>query len=243
MVLKCTVPSCGVYSSDQTHQMFRLPSVGKRISEQQKYLAEHRLALWVEACGLKKSPASHHRVCSRHFFSGKPAKPWEKDEVDWIPTRNLSESDMDFSNVSAELREEAENDLSGHSENLGANQSSAVSNTLMNHEDSVNESNIDSEHQASEAVDIHANQLDNSNGSLFILNVLSPLMPASQELSFKSTDCDWVQGQHELPVINSENESGSMNQSTSLELSNDESYANQSQSIIATVISATSYVY
>lgn len=90
MVLKCVVRSCFVYSSDKTHKMFRLPLLPKSIIESQRNMTEMRLALWREACGIKKNPAPHHRVCSRHFVSGKPAKLLDSDDVDWAPTQNLS---------------------------------------------------------------------------------------------------------------------------------------------------------
>lgn len=99
MVLKCIIRSCYVYSSDKTHPMFRLPSVYKRFDESERKLAESRLAIWVEACKLNKTPAPHHRICSRHFVSGKPAKHWEKNDVDWAPTLNLQDSAIEFPTI------------------------------------------------------------------------------------------------------------------------------------------------
>lgn len=90
--------------------MFRLPSVRKRMTEAERVLAEKRLTLWVEACGLEKNPASHHRVCSRHFVNGRPAKSFETEDVDWVPTQNLSDEETSAEpDMTIEQEDETEN--------------------------------------------------------------------------------------------------------------------------------------
>lgn len=44
---------------------------------------------WKRNCKLPADTAQHHRVCGRHFVSGKPANPDDIKHIDWVPTINL----------------------------------------------------------------------------------------------------------------------------------------------------------
>ncbi|XP_062555695.1 uncharacterized protein LOC134220609 isoform X2 [Armigeres subalbatus] len=85
MPIRCSVPNCVVF----VNKNFRIPVVDVRSSGQYQKLLELRRLKWVQNCQLPADPAPHHRVCSRHFVSGKPANPNSIDNVDWVPTINL----------------------------------------------------------------------------------------------------------------------------------------------------------
>ena len=47
-------------------------------------------------------------VCSRHFVSGRPAKPWDKYNVDWVPTLNLGHTKRKAEDTGKAVQERAE---------------------------------------------------------------------------------------------------------------------------------------
>ena len=48
------------------------------------------------------------RVCSRHFVSSHPAKPWDKYNVDWVPTLNLRHTKRKAEDMGKAVQEQAE---------------------------------------------------------------------------------------------------------------------------------------
>ena len=48
------------------------------------------------------------RVCSRHFVSSRPAKPWDKYKVDWVPTLNLGHTKRKAEDTGKAVQERAE---------------------------------------------------------------------------------------------------------------------------------------
>ena len=55
-------------------------------------LSKQRRSLWMSAISrdnITETILKNDRVCSKHFVSGTPAKPWDRYNIDWVPTLNL----------------------------------------------------------------------------------------------------------------------------------------------------------
>lgn len=61
-------------------------------------MTQERGNRWISAvsCGytVEKNILESECVCNHHFVSGKPAATWDKHNIDWVPTLNLSQ--MEF---------------------------------------------------------------------------------------------------------------------------------------------------
>ena len=54
--------------------------------------SKQRRSLWMSAISrgnIAETILKKDRVCSKHFVSGTPAKPWDRYNIDWVPTLNL----------------------------------------------------------------------------------------------------------------------------------------------------------
>ena len=59
---------------------FRVPVIDKNHGEEAEELSTKRLRKWIAAISrddLTEQILKNDRVCSRHFVSSRPAKPWE----------------------------------------------------------------------------------------------------------------------------------------------------------------------
>ena len=93
-MVMCIIVGCG--SKSDTAKgigMFRIPSVIYNQGEETEELTRLRREKWISAIsrddGKYKDILKSERVCGRHFVSGKPSQPWDKHNVDWIPSLNL----------------------------------------------------------------------------------------------------------------------------------------------------------
>ena len=93
-MVMCIIVGCG--SKSDTAKgigMFRTPSVIYNQGEETEELTRLRREKWISAISRDdvkyKDILKSERVCGRHFVSGKPSQPWDKHNVDWIPSLNL----------------------------------------------------------------------------------------------------------------------------------------------------------
>ena len=72
---------------------FRIPSVITTQGQEFEDITTERRERWILAISRDdtrtKEVLESERVCGRHFVSGKPARSWDKHNVDWKPTLNL----------------------------------------------------------------------------------------------------------------------------------------------------------
>ena len=75
---------------------YRIPVVVTNQGEKAEELSRERRERWIAAISrddiTSKDVLSNERVCGRHFVSGQSAKPWDKYNVDWVPTLNLGKT-------------------------------------------------------------------------------------------------------------------------------------------------------
>ena len=93
MVL-CLIVCCGKRSGrdGQEISFYRVPRVIDNEGDLTQETTTERRRLWVSAISrddLTDKILDNDRVCSRHFVSGRPAPPWDRHNVDWVPTLNL----------------------------------------------------------------------------------------------------------------------------------------------------------
>ena len=95
MVL-CLFVDCHARSGrDKDVSFFRVPSIDTNHGEEAKERSIERRTQWIAAISrddLTEQILKNDRVCSRHFVSGKPAKDFDRFNVDWVPTLNLGHS-------------------------------------------------------------------------------------------------------------------------------------------------------
>lgn len=95
MVL-CLFVDCHARSGrDKDVSFFRVPSIDTNHGEEAEERSIERRTQWIAAISrddLTEQILKNDRVCSRHFVSGKPAKEFDKFNVDWVPTLNLGHS-------------------------------------------------------------------------------------------------------------------------------------------------------
>lgn len=89
MVL-CLIFGCGTKSGhDKGVSFYRVPTVVTNQGEQAEVLSKERRMRWIRAISrddLTADVLNFNRVCQKHFVSGVAAKPWDKYNVDWVPT-------------------------------------------------------------------------------------------------------------------------------------------------------------
>nr|XP_047135770.1 uncharacterized protein LOC124812780 [Hydra vulgaris] len=87
----CCVFNCTNRSENCTKSFFRIPTILLHHDEEAKQLSTERKNKWF--CAIKREDmnfdATHYRVCSDHFITGKPAKLFEKSHPDWIPNQSM----------------------------------------------------------------------------------------------------------------------------------------------------------
>ena len=70
----------------------KVPSIIAKQGKEARDLSEERRSRWILAISrddLTDAILENDRVCEKHFVSGRAAKPWDKFNVDWVPTLNL----------------------------------------------------------------------------------------------------------------------------------------------------------
>ena len=71
---------------------FRVPTVVINQGKQAEELSKQRRSLWISAISrdnITETILKNDRVCSKHFVSSSPAKPWDRYNIDWVPALNL----------------------------------------------------------------------------------------------------------------------------------------------------------
>ena len=111
MVL-CLFVDCHARSGrDRDVSFFRVPVIDKKNGEEAEELStEHRTKLItaISRDDLTEQILKNDRVCSRHFVSSHPAKPWDKYNVDWVPTLNLRHTKRKAEDMGKAVQERAE---------------------------------------------------------------------------------------------------------------------------------------
>uniref|UniRef100_UPI00358E2535 uncharacterized protein n=1 Tax=Myxine glutinosa TaxID=7769 RepID=UPI00358E2535 len=85
---KCVVFGCPVEGAT-----IRIPAAIKNQGEETQRSSEARRREWIRQIGCKEvtldTARSRHRLCHRHFQSGYPARLWDKNNPDWIPSLHM----------------------------------------------------------------------------------------------------------------------------------------------------------
>ena len=83
----------------------------KNHGEEPEELSTKRLMKWIVAISrddLTEQILENDHVCSRHFVSSRPAKPWDKYKVDWVPTLNLGHTKRKAEDTGKAVQEQTE---------------------------------------------------------------------------------------------------------------------------------------
>ena len=111
MVL-CLFVDCHSRSGrDRDVSFFRVPVIDKNHGEEAEELSTKRRTKLIAAISrddLTEQILRNDRVCSRHFVSSRPAKPWDKYKVDWVPTLNLGHTKRKAEDTGKAVQERAE---------------------------------------------------------------------------------------------------------------------------------------
>jgi len=70
----------------------RIPVIRYHYGEQEYRLSVKRRTAWLAAISrddLDENKMDKYMICSKHFHSGKPAKPMDETNIDWVPTLHL----------------------------------------------------------------------------------------------------------------------------------------------------------
>lgn len=105
------MPGCAVYGCSHDGircKYFKFPKVTFSNFEDFELVLKRRSA-WFQALrrsDITEREIDHKVICRCHFTSGKPAQLLETDNVDWIPTRKIpqSEEDTDTANKSSKKK-------------------------------------------------------------------------------------------------------------------------------------------
>ena len=96
---------------DRDVSFFILPVIDKNHGAEAEELSTKRRTKWIAAISrddLTEQILKNNRVCSRHFVSSRPAKPWDKYNVDWVPTLNLGHTKRKAGDTGKAVQELAE---------------------------------------------------------------------------------------------------------------------------------------
>lgn len=97
------IVGCGSKSGRNKGLYFaRVPSIVTSQGEETKHLSEERRSKWITAISrddLTEAILENDRLCGKHFVSGRAAKPWDKYNIDWIPTLHLGLNKKQRSNL------------------------------------------------------------------------------------------------------------------------------------------------
>ena len=88
----CMIIDCQNKSEDVPGHYCRVPAVIANQGEAYEELTRERRRRWIAAIsriGLSDNIIRNDRVCFRHFVSGIAAKPWDRFNIDWVPSLNL----------------------------------------------------------------------------------------------------------------------------------------------------------
>ncbi len=104
----CLMVGCGNKTGKKTKKgsenviFYRIPRLLAKQGDLAKELSATRQSLWLSAISrddLTDGKLENDRVCSKHFVSGRPAKDWDRFDVDWVPTLHLGHSKQLKTNV------------------------------------------------------------------------------------------------------------------------------------------------
>ncbi|XP_065667209.1 uncharacterized protein LOC124816740 isoform X2 [Hydra vulgaris] len=87
----CCIFNCSNRSENCKKSVYRIPKIINHHDKDTELLSTERRANWFAVIKRKdvNCNASHYRVCSDHFCSGKPSKLFEKTHPDWNPTLKM----------------------------------------------------------------------------------------------------------------------------------------------------------
>ena len=93
MMVLCLFVDCHARSGrDEDVSSFRVPSIDTNYGEEAEERSIECRMQWIAAISsddLMERILKNGRVCSCHFVSGKPAKDFDRFNVDWVPTLNM----------------------------------------------------------------------------------------------------------------------------------------------------------
>lgn len=96
----CLIVCCSLRSGrDKGIRMYRVPTVVTNQGSEAEELSKERRRMWISAISRDKLTdkiLNNDRVCERHFVSKKPAAPWDRFNVDWVPTQELGHEKKPF---------------------------------------------------------------------------------------------------------------------------------------------------
>uniref|UniRef100_A0A1A8PKY3 THAP-type domain-containing protein n=1 Tax=Nothobranchius rachovii TaxID=451742 RepID=A0A1A8PKY3_9TELE len=118
----CCVKDCHSRSHDKTGEkmdngvkFYRFPKWRKHHGKCVEELTRRRQMAWIAAVRRKDltfnyiSPSK--RVCSLHFYSGKPAEETLETHPDWVPSLHLGHNEVKANNIERFLRQERRQDV------------------------------------------------------------------------------------------------------------------------------------
>ena len=96
-MVHCIVVGCGSKSGKHKTNFSKIPKIVTNQGEEWEELTRERRNRWISAVSRGDTKAKNilesERVCGCHFVSGKPAAPWDKHNIDWVPTLNLGKKE------------------------------------------------------------------------------------------------------------------------------------------------------
>ena len=96
-MVHCIVVGCGSKSDRHKINFSKIPKIVTNQGEEWEELTRERRNRWISAVSRGDTEAKNilesERVCGCHFVSGKPAAPWDKHNIDWVPTLNLGKKE------------------------------------------------------------------------------------------------------------------------------------------------------
>ena len=99
--------SCSDRGGTQHVSFSRIPVKRYHYGEQEYQLSLKRRTAWLAAISrddIGESNMQNYLICSRYFHSGKPAKPMDEANIDWVPTLYLGHEKRQQSSVQMQVQ-------------------------------------------------------------------------------------------------------------------------------------------
>uniref|UniRef100_A0A1A7Z2F6 THAP-type domain-containing protein n=2 Tax=Iconisemion striatum TaxID=60296 RepID=A0A1A7Z2F6_9TELE len=117
----CCIKDCPSRSHDKTGEkvdngvkFYRFPKWRKHHGKCVEELTSRRQMAWIAAVRRKDLTFNHippsKRVCSLHFYSGKPAEETLETHPDWVPSLHLGHNEVKANNIERFIRQERRQD-------------------------------------------------------------------------------------------------------------------------------------
>ena len=92
-MVHCIVVGCGSKSGKHKLSFHTIPKIVSNQGQEHEERTKERRTRWIATISRNDTKAKRvldsQRVCGRHFVSGKAAKDWDVDNIDWVPTLYL----------------------------------------------------------------------------------------------------------------------------------------------------------